>query len=475
MYKSKITLWGLDKKQKRSDARSILRVKRKRAHDGRPPCLFVVRGWLVDEQDLERYCKRAKLDRMIDDQELDDQTLLLSDGDLPKDLLCVDANPHTINALQDPARFRVVRRLLHAITVQVESSFDSGIWNSTHSDQWFLCRSKVYLQDVSSLSRMISHVENACLLFSKALPDAAGRELRQGFHLLEHVAYSPYHDIVPEVLGLVARLRTTSFMEIGTLIVEHLANVTAQGRAAKVWASRDVFDTLRNPDLVIEECLSEAITSYLRRLYMARLGEDHVAVIELDLARERDKRLSSSATVLHSDVHSSIALFDRKFGPMSRRAIINMATKYQQVRSAGDLAFKSCIRERLISRLGPAEDTYQHVFGVPCFGGHHTPKIIRAIVWEAWLEAKSPQRERLLLLLDAYAPSQPPWLSVADIGPTRGRAAIKGLDGDQLLTLFFVNKLKEEEDSQPAGDKSTHNRIIDTAFRRPQASDGGNL
>ena len=375
----------------------------------------MLRGWLVDDQDLERYCKRAKLDNMIDDQEADEDDVLLSDGDLIKDLLCVDTNAYTIHALQDPVKFRVVRKLLHTITVQVESFFDNGTWKSTHADQWFLCRSKAYLEDTSILSRMITNVEHACVLFSKDLPDSAGRWLRDAFRLLEYVAHSPYHDIVPEVLGLVARLRKTPFMEIGTLIVEHLANVAAQSSAAEVWASRDVFDALRNPDLVIEECLSEAVTSYFRKLYVARLGEDHVAVIELDLSKEREKRPTLSASELHSEMYSSIASFDQKFGPLSRRAILNMATKYQQLKSAGDFAIKSYIREKLLFRLDQAEDKYQHDFGLPCLGGHGTPKVIRDIIWEAYSETKC-QREKLLQLIARYTSSQPSTLFPLSIG-----------------------------------------------------------
>ena len=95
MYKNKITLWGLDKKHKRSDVQLMLCEKRKRARDGRPPCLFVLRGWLVDEQDITRYCKRAKPDNKGED--------FKPAAALASCLVCIEVNNQTYVSLRDPA------------------------------------------------------------------------------------------------------------------------------------------------------------------------------------------------------------------------------------------------------------------------------------------------------------------------------------------------------------------------------------
>ena len=94
MYKNKITLWGLDKKQKRYEACLILRRKREWDMQGRPPCLFLLRGWLVDMEDLERYRKRAKLQTPVELDPGDADVAISHGAAVPRELLCITASEH---------------------------------------------------------------------------------------------------------------------------------------------------------------------------------------------------------------------------------------------------------------------------------------------------------------------------------------------------------------------------------------------
>ena len=360
MYKTKITLWGLDKKQKWSDVQAILQGKRTRKERRQPPCMFALRGWLVDEKKLDRYCKRAKLDECREED--------LTGCSLPQDLVCIEASERAILSLRDPSCFRIVQQLLHGVTVLVESALDQGIWAATDKDQWLFSFHQDRVRDVSMLSRMTSDIDYACWLFSRREWYSAGLCLRRAFVHLEAVANSTYHDLVPEVLALVARLRQTPYSEIGTKIVQYLAQLTRHTNRSNCGPSRDVFDVLKNPDLEIDGDLMGVVRSYLRTLYHRRLGEDHIAVVELDLESEKEEAVPSGSIELLSGMQSSIKAFDLRFGPLSRRSLINLATKCQRLRNAGldfDVAERRFRRE-LLGRMTNADSGSRQIVHREC-------------------------------------------------------------------------------------------------------------
>ena len=206
----------------------------------------------------------------------------------------------------------------------------------------------------------------------------AGHCLQRGFRRLEVVALSQFHEIVLDIMVLLDRLRHNQFVEIGNLLVRHLANLAGYGKERNVGPSSEVFHVLTDSELNVGEDLIATIRSYLRTLYVARLGEDHVAVIELDLARERDHVWDMDANQNFSDIQSSIAAFDRKFGHLSRRALINMAAICHRLGSGGHPAAAGRIVRQMLARMRKSDLRYRQKVGIGLIGGRGTLDVIQA-------------------------------------------------------------------------------------------------
>ena len=205
---------------------------------------------------------------------------------------------------------------------------------------------------------MIAAVDFGCWRLSHRLPAAAGRCLQKAFQLLEGIARSPYHDVVPEILALVCRLQQRRYSEIGTKIVEHLANLSAAKGQCQRKATSEVFTVLKDPDFVINGDLIDLFRRYLRALYVSRLGEAHVGVVELDLEVYRALGKDVEAAELASSTERSVADIDRKFGPFSRRAIMNLVANCHRLAGAGQIVEEERMGKRLVSRVEKVELEY---------------------------------------------------------------------------------------------------------------------
>ena len=180
-YKRRITLWGLDMKNKRAEVLTMLREQRQRSLHDRPPCLSVLRGKLVGLSDLERYRRRAKLDKLDPlDEEAGEAEDVCEPGytakNLAENVVCIPVTQNAAASLQDPTRFRVLRRLLHSIGVLVESSFDSAKWRSTNDDQWIFSTPNNSVQDANTLSRMWTLHVGGSLLDEQTLQGSVCKE-----------------------------------------------------------------------------------------------------------------------------------------------------------------------------------------------------------------------------------------------------------------------------------------------------------
>ena len=162
-------------------------------------------------------------------------------------------------------------------------------------------------------------------------------------------------------MALVSRLRRTQYARIGTLLIQHLADLSESDTIRKSGPNVDVFQALCSPELAIDRDLIDISRMYLKALYESRLGEDHVAVWELHLEKERQD-LGDLTHESLDDLEHMIGLVDRRFGPVSRRALMYLAGICRMLAAAKRFAEAEYLRTRFLRRVTASKQEYHRNF-----------------------------------------------------------------------------------------------------------------
>ena len=131
MYKRKIKLWGLDKKNKEHEVLEILRLEAQRAAEGKRST-FVLRGRVVNMHNLRRYLKRKERSLQARSHSGLKRKEICSDTESEAiDLVC--RTPSPLTSVADPGSMLEGKESFYVIFSRyLLSSIGSGAWAPTH-------------------------------------------------------------------------------------------------------------------------------------------------------------------------------------------------------------------------------------------------------------------------------------------------------------------------------------------------------
>ena len=270
MFKSRISAWGIEKKNKRTEAHAILREHRRRIRAGQP-CLFVRRGWPVNITDIERFCKRSKLDT----------SKVTTPARLPSGIACIPLSSVS-STLSDPAFFSNLETLLFYSTVLVDSSFETGLWKSESLDDCHFSTDHTLL-NVGPFDKISSDIKFACLLFDQNRPAPAGAFLRRAFSCFPEteIITGACHMAFRDMISLMLNVSKWGHQDISKALFRHVDQLLGL-RLEATHPHRHVFQALDKVDADSIDFVLEVIHWKLRDLYVRWLGQNHVAVLTLE-------------------------------------------------------------------------------------------------------------------------------------------------------------------------------------------------
>lgn len=219
MYKRKIKLWGLDKKNKEHEVLEILRLEAQRAAEGKRST-FVLRGRVVNMHDLRRYLKRkGRSLQARNNPGLQGKGICSGREFEAIDLVC--STPSPITSVADPSSMLDRQESFYVIFSQyLLSSIESGAWAPSHG-------STSLNSSLSSCGRWVDILETINLgaaRFNDGRHKQAMWHWRTAFTQLEVVVRSwNYYQLLNLISGI-GRLAACS-ESIARMLLQHLSKL----------------------------------------------------------------------------------------------------------------------------------------------------------------------------------------------------------------------------------------------------------
>lgn len=214
MYKDRIKLWGLDKKNKRHEVKEILRQRARRRAVGKKT-QAILRGRVVDMIDIDRYAKRKGLALYPEDY--------LDDGSAaPQHLICFTPPPTPLS-LDAPEALQNIERFLHSYNAFVDDSIQSGLWTVGRDVMGFACVSGVEYP-ISARDRFFLSVERGVRRYNLKEMSQAYRQWRVAFEELRPVVQSRRPSQLLCLVELVAHLAGCND-RVANLLLEYLGHL----------------------------------------------------------------------------------------------------------------------------------------------------------------------------------------------------------------------------------------------------------
>lgn len=211
MYKTKITQWGLDKKNKENDILAIVRKTTQRAAVGKKS-IFRVRGRVLDPDEIERYLKRKRISVEL---------VQMQSASTPPGLECftpseVPSSPRT------PEVFSVSEHIFILIRDYITGSFESGTWVSE------TCRSvKSSASTRIAEDNLVTYSQLACEFFDDELPEDGARMLVTATAGIQKLLMAETLGLMIDLFFLILDLRRRRRTEIVPYIIRQFSDMAA--------------------------------------------------------------------------------------------------------------------------------------------------------------------------------------------------------------------------------------------------------
>ena len=197
MYKTYITKWGLDKKNKEPEMRAIVRKYKQREAQGKGS-IIRVRKQQRNFADVVRYWERKGVS-------IDDIIARQTASPTPE---AVEFSTPVSSPIAAPPELAIPEQMLRCIRDYFKSSFESGTWVRTEPE------SRCYsLKDENGANSMWagfrSDCELACILFEQNLSHEAGQILISTTASIKKILSTEHPETLIELYGLVFHLRYT--------------------------------------------------------------------------------------------------------------------------------------------------------------------------------------------------------------------------------------------------------------------------
>ena len=211
MYKTHITQWGLDKKNKEFEMRAIVRKNKQRAEQGKHSIIHV-RGQLRDFREVVRYWDRKGIS-------IDDIIARETASPTPE---AVQVSTPVPSPITMPQVLAIPEQVLRCIEVYFTGSFESGVWVRTEPK--FFCYSIKETDDRAVL--MDDFRQDCCLacsLLEKGLIHEAGKTLSIATSRIEQILLTDDPLGLLDLLILLFKIRLWKRSEIALIILRQFS------------------------------------------------------------------------------------------------------------------------------------------------------------------------------------------------------------------------------------------------------------
>ena len=307
VFKTKLKQWGIRKNIDRREAIAILSVKRK--HDALGgETLFLKHEKPIDLEDIERYARRAKLDHVSND---------VTDGGLPDGIECIPAIslPPSLSSSHSTL---ALKTLFHFSGVWVDSCFDRGLWHPASEESWLLNEGDS--ASFNLLRRLQGDIYLGCQFFTSRKPSVAGACLRRAFDSMSTIVTASYHNTLPQLTGLLARLRAWGFTAIANTLLHHLSAL-ASIKLPLSHPHRQILQSLLEVPFGSGQTIILPYHRAIRARLSRRLGGEQLVVKELD-CQILNIADDSICPLPPSSWHDMQAEVDKTYGCHSLRAML---------------------------------------------------------------------------------------------------------------------------------------------------------
>ena len=219
MYKTRIKQWRLDKKNKESDMKAIVRKRAKRLSEGKASA-FHVRGRPVDFEEVIRYWGRKGIS-------IEDIVAQRAASATPVDVDCLTplvsrvASP-VLAPMTTPGALAIPEQTLILIQDYIRGSFESGAWERNFPRN--LCYS---IKDNGNIWVDMNTMRDSCVLacdlFSQRLFQEAGVTLIRGTAAIKQIVLCEDPHTLSYLLSILRNFLLNGRHEIDLAILRHFS------------------------------------------------------------------------------------------------------------------------------------------------------------------------------------------------------------------------------------------------------------
>ena len=266
VYKTHITKWGLDKKNKKCDMKAIARKYSEREQKGKASH-FTVRGRTMHYAEVVRYFQRRG-------ESIDDVVAQRTASKTPEAVKCftpLRSPIRTPEALALPEQIFITIRYYHI------GCFEAGIW--VGDDEKSFCRTnKAHSDPYHSILRLRDRGSLALDLFDKSRFQEAGVVLRAATASIEEIVQGEHPHTLVELYSLVSDSWRAGRQEVSLAILRQFSAM-AQLKLGEWHPLRLVCERLASAshlnfkDILLQSCriLCEVFTSVLGPLHKSTI------------------------------------------------------------------------------------------------------------------------------------------------------------------------------------------------------------
>ena len=211
MFKKRVHKWGIDKKNKESEMRAVVRKDQQRRLIGKSS-IFKTRGKRTEYKDAVRYWERKKLS-------VEDVLASCEARDItPEALECLTPVP---SPPVTPAAFAVPEHILRVISDYCLGSFESGTWFSA-DPAWPCTSTKDTRSSIHDLDRFRNQTWNAASLFNQGEFWEAGQTLISSTSVIRETLLAENPLVLPTFFQLFIDLHWWRRPEIGIALMQQI-------------------------------------------------------------------------------------------------------------------------------------------------------------------------------------------------------------------------------------------------------------
>jgi Tetratricopeptide repeat len=348
MYKSHITKWKLDKKNKKHEIMALVRKKTQRDAVGKGTA-FYIRGRPADLEDAFRYLKRRKIS--INDA-------INQSATTPPDLRCytpeaVPSPPTSPMALEAP------ERVLINIRNYVDGNFDARTW-ILKDDNAFCTSTKASRDEFVALNELFENINQACNFITQGWIPQAGYLLVKGTASIRDILGEDQPRLLARLSQSMQWLQRTGGQDISRVILRQFRDMSATV-LSESHPLRQIFADVCNIDSDAHQELFMQIWELYLTAFEQRLGRYSPSAHRLRLGYIREIQGRIDRESAEALLRTMIDDCERLFGVTDDRYLNTLYLLALFLCQHGQFARAQSAARDLIRNA----DVYESLFGTP--------------------------------------------------------------------------------------------------------------